>query len=295
MEFIKPRLEDREIFLKYINRENRMGCEYSFTNILLWSDKYNVTFCEYEDMLFLASDIDTDNMAFAFPFTSDIKKAIEILKDYTKRQNRALYLYGISAKMKEQLENIFNDEFEFFEKRNSFDYIYNSSDLIELKGKKYHSKRNHINKFEEKQWEYQKITKENIDECLKMNEEWCIQNDVINDKSKQDEQDVIKRCFKYYDELNLVGGLIKQEGKTVAFSFGEKLNDDTFVVHVEKAFSSVQGAYPIINRELVKNEAFNFKYINREEDLGIEGLRKAKLSYKPAILLEKYEALLKEK
>lgn len=293
MEFKKPTLEDKDLFLKYLKEDKRMGCEYSFTNILLWSEKYNVTFCEYDNMLLIGSSIDTDEMAFAYPFTSDIKKAINTLKEYCKKQNRPLYLYGISEENKQELEENFKDEFIFEEKRGSFDYIYNSTDLIDLKGKKYHSKRNHINKFMEKEWSYEKITQDNIKDCLLMNEQWCVLNDVENDKSKQDEQEVVKNSFKYYNELGLVGGIIKQEGKVVAFSFGEELNEDTFVVHVEKAFSDVQGAYPIINRELVKNEASNYKYINREEDLDIEGLRKAKLSYKPAILLTKYEAVLK--
>lgn len=293
MDFRKPTLKDKDLFLKYLKQDKRMGCEYAFTNILLWSEKYDVTFCEYEDMLFLGSCIDTDDMAFAYPFAKDTKKAINILKDYCKKQNRPLYLYGISEEMKSELEENFKDEFEFEEKRNSFDYIYNSTDLIELKGKKYHSKRNHINKFMEKEWSYEKITKDNIEDCLKMNEIWCIENDVANDKSKQDEQEVVKNSFKYFEELGLVGGIIRQEGKVVAFSFGEEINDELFVVHVEKAFASVQGAYPIINQQLVKNEASQYKYINREEDLGIEGLRKAKLSYKPAILLTKYEAVLK--
>lgn len=293
MDFKKPKIEDKDLFLKYLKKDKRMGCEYAFTNILLWSDKYNVKFCEYDNMLFIGSDIDTEDMAFAYPYADDMRKAINILKDYCKEQNIPLYLYGVSEEMKAYLEENFKGEFEFTEKRNSFDYIYNSSDLIELKGKKYHSKRNHINKFEEKEWSYEKITADNIELCFKMNEQWCVENDVSNDKSKQDEQVVVKKSLENFDTLGLVGGIIKQDGKVVAFSFGEEINDDLFVVHVEKAFSSVQGAYPIINRELVKHEASKYKYINREEDLGIEGLRKAKLSYKPAILLTKYEAVQK--
>lgn len=293
MDFKKVKLDDKDLFLKYLKKDNRMGCEYSFANIFLWSNKHNVTFCEYDDMLFIGSNLDTDDMAFAYPFASDSKKAINVLKEYCKLQNRPLNLYSITEDMKQQIQKDFNDEFEFYEKRDSFDYIYNFEDLAQLKGKKYHSKRNHINNFIQKQWSYEKITKDNIKDCLAMNEQWCIENNVFADKSKQLEQEVVKNAFKYFDKLDLIGGIIRQEEKVVAFSFGERLNEDVFVVHVEKAYASVQGAYPMINRELVKNEAVGYKYINREEDLGIEGLRKAKLSYKPAILLRKYEMVLK--
>ena len=106
----------------------------------------------------------------------------------------------------------------------------------------------------------------------------------------QDEYDVVKGALIDYKRLGLVGGVLKKYGEVVAFEIGEPLNDDTFVVHFEKAYADVQGAYPMINKQFVLHECQGYKYVNREEDDGEEGLRKAKLSYHPDILLEKYNA-----
>ncbi len=106
----------------------------------------------------------------------------------------------------------------------------------------------------------------------------------------QEEYDVVKEALMCFEELGLTGGLLRKDGEVIAFTLGEPLSDDTFVVHFEKAFPEIQGAYTMINQQFVLAECQNYKYINREEDTGDEGLRKAKLSYHPVILLSKYTA-----
>ena len=290
MNFRTVTLEDKQRIKQYIEQMQPYGADYSFMNIYLWGKYYDVKMEEEDDALFLVSNLDKEDMAFAFPMTKNPKEAIEKLMAYTKEKGKKLTLYGITEKLKEELEAMFPETFTFNENRDVADYIYESEKLIELKGKKYHGKRNHINKFVEKEWSYEPITRENMDECREMNRQWCEENEVEGDESKEVEQKMIKKAFEEFEALDLKGGLIRQEGKVVAFTFGEKLSEDVFVVHVEKAFYHVQGAYPIINREFVKHEASEFKYINREEDLGLEGLRKAKLSYHPEIILTKYVA-----
>ena len=290
MNFRTVTLEDKQLITKYIEQMQPYGAEYSFMNIYLWGEYYDVKMAEEDDTLFLVSNLDKENMAFAYPMTKNPKAAIEKLMAFVKEKGRTLTLYGVTEKVKEELEQLFPEKFVYTEDRDVSDYIYNSVDLMELKGKKYHGKRNHINKFVEKEWSYESISKENMDECREMNRQWCIENEVEGNESKEAEQKMIQKAFEEFEELGLKGGLISQEGKVVAFTFGEKLSEDVFVVHVEKAFYHVQGAYPIVNREFVRHEASQFKYINREEDLGIEGLRKAKLSYYPEIILTKYEA-----
>ena len=120
-----------------------------------------------------------------------------------------------------------------------------------------------------------------------MAEEWGRRNGCDTDIDKQQELSVAMQGLHMLEELDLKGGLLRAEGDVVAFTFGEAVSDDTFVVHVEKAFAEIQGAYPLINREFLKAEAAEFKYVNREDDTGAEGLRKAKLSYHPAFLIEK--------
>lgn len=127
-----------------------------------------------------------------------------------------------------------------------------------------------------------------------MAELWCMFNNCGGDDSKKSEFCVTKNSIRKFEELGLIGGVLRVDGEIVAFTIGEPVNEDTFVVHIEKAFSAVDGAYPMINQQFVEHELQGkYKYVNREEDLGVEGLRKAKLSYKPAFLIEKGIATLK--
>lgn len=271
-----------------------MGCEYTFTNIFLWSKYYGTEFAIIEGNLVFQSGI--EEKAFSYPLGGeDIKRSVDSMMALCKQENRPFSMYNLTVEMQAELEALYPGKFLFTPDRASFDYLYRSEDLIGLKGKKYHGKRNHINKFTTKNnWSYESVSKENFADYLEMNEIWCEQNGCGQDEIKRAERCVVRNSFRYFDELGLRGGALRVDGKVIAFTLGEPINDQVFVVHIEKAFSQVQGAYPMINREFVTHEAGEYEYINREEDLGIEGLRKAKLSYNPAILLEKYNLTMKE-
>ena len=166
--------------------------------------------------------------------------------------------------------------------------------MINLKGKKYSKKRNHISAFErENDWSFEMIDEKNLPDCIAMNAAWARENEEKNPGSISLEQQAIHRAFDHYFELDFSGGLIRVEGKPVAFTMGENLNAETYCVHFEKAYADVRGAYPMINREFAKHALSGYKYINREDDAGVAGLRKAKLSYYPTILLEKYRVSFK--
>ncbi|MEG1436658.1 MAG: phosphatidylglycerol lysyltransferase domain-containing protein, partial [Oscillospiraceae bacterium] len=161
-----------------------------------------------------------------------------------------------------------------------------------LPGKKFHSKRNHISNFEKTyDWSYEEINKENMQECIEMNRKWEAENKMRNPDGMNKEELAIIRAFDNFDELGFKGGLIRANGEVVAYTMGERLNDNTFCTHIEKAFADIRGAYPIINREFAKNTLTEYEFVNREEDMGIEGLRKAKLSYNPVYLVSKYRAV----
>jgi hypothetical protein len=136
-------------------------------------------------------------------------------------------------------------------------------------------------------WSYERITKENQEDCFQMALKWRTDHECEYDQEKRAEMCVALNSLRLLEELNLVGGLLRIEDQVVAFTIGEPLNPDTFVVHIEKAFPDIQGAYPMINQQFVEHEAQDYKYVNREEDTGSQGLRKAKLSYHPAFLVEK--------
>ncbi len=181
--------------------------------------------------------------------------------------------------------------------RANYDYIYTSEKLINLSGKKLQSKRNHINRFKAQQtdWKYISITENPAEavRCKKMLQKWYDINKESSDESLEDDFKATSLFLDNFEAMKLKVGAIEVNGEIIAFSMGAHLNEDTFIVHVEKAFADIQGAYPLINQQFVLNEASEYTYINREEDMGLPSLRKAKLSYRPDILLEKY--IVKEK
>lgn len=297
MEFNDITINDREKAIECLDNTEYFSCEYTFGNHFLWGgEKYDVKIGyinEFFTAMYSASDREWQK-SFLFPAgKGDLKQAIEKLLEYCNTNNIKLNMHSASKEQIEEVERLFPDKFKFVSNRDTFDYIYNIEDLTNLSGKKYHGKRNHIKRFKDLEWSFEEITKENIDDCKKMNCDWCRANGCKDDPDLQAEQAVINKAFEYFDELKLFGGLLRVEGKVVAFTIAERLNEDIVVVHIEKAFADIQGAYPTINNEFIKNCCQSFKYANREEDLGIEGLRKAKLSYKPVIILEKYEVRLK--
>ena len=167
--------------------------------------------------------------------------------------------------------------------------------LDALVGKKFQSKRNHVNKFKRTyNYEYTPITPDRIQECLDLEAEWCKANNCDQHEGTGNERRALVYALHNFEELGLTGGILHVDGKIAAFTFGMPINQDTFGVHVEKADTSIDGAYAMINYEFANHIPEQYVYLNREEDLGIEGLRKAKLSYQPAIILEKYVACLKD-
>lgn len=166
--------------------------------------------------------------------------------------------------------------------------------LTTLAGKKLHGKRGHIHRFEENHdWRYESLGPDNWQACLQMNQIWKRKRADKWDPDMEEEFQVVNQALQHYDKLGMVGGVLWADREVVAFTMGESLGGDTLAVHFEKAFPEIQGAYPMINQQFVKHECQQYRYINREDDAGAEGLRKAKMSYVPDILLEKYMVVRK--
>lgn len=285
-------LSDRDWINEALKQCDYMSCEYSFGNYFVWKETYDLKVAHIND--YYTAALTDGDLTFLYPAgTGDIKPVIEAMIEYCASLDIPFRMFSLNEKAVAELEAAFPGRFDIEPVRDYFDYVYLQSDLAELGGKRYHGKRNHIARFKEQNWSFEPITSDNIDECFNMNKEWCILNDCEHDEHKQREAVAIERCVKYFEQLDMFGGLLRVDGRVVAFTIGERLNSNTVVVHFEKAFADMQGAYPTINNEFVINMAADYKYVNREEDLGIDGLRRAKLSYHPEILLEKYIAVLK--
>ena len=265
------------------------ACDFSFTNMFAWNSKFKTQYDIQHKTLFLKfQEIDGETYYMMPIGPMPVNESIQILQADAKASNRPFQMKGITVEMWEMISNKMPNQFKYIHERNNDEYIYLSSKLISLSGKKLQSKRNHINRFkiDNPDWQYFPITsKKDLSECVTMLNEW---ENIKEDKDRSLQYDYIatRLMLEHFDELQLTVGAILVNGKIIAFTIGEKLTEDTFVVHVEKAFGEINGAYTIINQQFIEHEASKFKYINREEDMGLEPLRKAKLSYQPDILLE---------
>lgn len=289
IEFKRPELEDRELLDGYFRRYPSRSCERTFVNVYLWSRHYHVKYAMIENTIVFKSE--DEGLAFAYPVgaTEDVRRAIAFLMEYSAERGEEFRLYNVTPEQFEEFESWYPGQFEIEYERDYADYVYESEKLATLSGKKLHGKRNHINKFksEHEDWSYETLSEDNIEDCFQMALNWRRDNGCEEDEEKNAEMCVTLNSLRLFRELNLTGGVLKVDGEIVAFTIGEPVCDDTFVVHIEKAYANVQGAYPMINQQFVEHECMDYKYINREEDTGAEGLRKAKLSYRPVFMVEK--------
>jgi len=281
-------MEDREIIGHYYGMEPVRNCEFTFANNYLWAPFYDIRYAVVEDMLVFLSE--EAEMSVSCPLgKGDRKRTVDALLQYFAQKGKPFQMHLVSPKQFEKLEELYPGRFQVSYDRDAADYVYETQRLITLAGKKLPGQRNHINRFKENypDWRYERITDENTAECIAMAEEWKRQNHCAERGEKHNEFCVTVNALEKREALGLRGGLVRADGKVVAFSLGEPCGEDMFVVHIEKAYAQVQGAYPMINQQFAEHEAAGFRYVNREEDTGAEGLRRAKLSYDPAFLMEK--------
>ncbi len=296
MDIYRPCLDNKELLDTYLRYNDYPGCELSAANNILWSQYYDIGFTIVHDMLVFCKLQEGSPTMFSFPIgKGDAKAAFDEITRYFQDNKLQFSMYLVQEKMFELIESWYPGMYNIEFCRDDADYLYEYKTLSELKGKKLHGKRNHINRFEGNypNYEYEEIGQDNYKDCIAFAIDWEKQNNTENDKSKEYERDIIVKALENRDVLGLVGGLIRVEGSVVAFTMGEPLTKNTFVVHFEKACADVQGAYPMINREFVRRQLKGYDYINREEDLGIPGLRHAKTSYQPIRLVEKGIVTLK--
>lgn len=284
-------LGDKEIFEKYTLCHGYHNLEASFANIFIWRRVWDIQMATEENAMYLYLSNGKESFMLP-PFLNDcdtsIGWALERCEEFLQSRGFWPILRGVTVPFKQKIERDCPDRYSFTEDRNNFEYVYSAQELCTLQGKKFHSKRNHINKLlSAHSAYYRRYTNDDYDECMRLYMQWAENKGGLT-QSYKNELAALKDALKYMDILGLVGGLLIVDGNLEAFTIGEKFGDDMAIIHIEKANPSLQGAYAMINREFVCHEWHDLKYINREEDMGIEGLRKAKLSYNPVFLSEKY-------
>lgn len=291
--FKKVELSDKQWMDPLLAIADMRGGHQNYTNIFAWSEIYNYQVAQVNGFLVVKGVLDDVPYYFYPAGSGDITTVFEGMKQDAASCGHEFVLAGVSPENIAVINREFPEHFEYKEMRDSFDYVYLLDKLVTLAGNKLHSKRNHVNRFkkENPDWSFELISGENLAECWEMNLQWCKMNSKSVEIAK--ESCSVRRCFNHFTALGLEGGLIRTDGKVIAFTMGEKLNSDTYIIHIEKAFGEIEGSYQMINREFAAFIQKNYPqqiYVNREEDMGFEGLRKAKLSYHPYRMEEKYFA-----
>ena len=297
IDFQKIRPEDREQFNRYLFSGKEKGCEFSFANLFLWGRQKAAV---VEDHLVLFSQFNRKSV-YPYPAGTGDKRAVleAIIRDSQKR-GIPCRITGLDSQDIEEMEKMFPGQFHYHCDRDSYDYVYAIDDLADLKGRKYQRKRNHVNRFRDSVPDYtvEPITRENLPQVAQLLEEWYAQRQESDPSGDYlMEQAAVGRALRYYQQLGLEGIALMDGDRMLGVTIGSRLSPETFDIHFEKARPGAEAAYPVINWEFaryLRNRYPELRYLNREDDLGIEGLRKAKLSYYPHHIVEKCWACLLE-
>lgn len=286
---MKPMVE------KYRAHWDMDGSEYTFTNLLIWGTNGRILLAERDNTLFCLLRMGEYPIMFApLPLDEnvDYARAVGLAHEYMQHEGNETKFSAISG----PLADLFRTrcpEYPLMEDRANFDYVYNTQDLLTLKGRHFHAKRNYLNYFTSQyDFEYVTVKSDMMEECLRVYRDWLDEKTVIEPYAL-DEMEAIKTIVENMDALGVRGGGIRIGGRLAAFSLGERMRRDTALIHIEKADGDIRGLFTAINQQFVEHEWQDSLYINREEDMGLEGLRKAKLSYHPVRMVEKYEVRIK--
>lgn len=289
-------MESRELLNPYFDLVDYEACEYCFNTLYMWQHLYKTGYYIGDGFAVIVAEYEGNTFSI-LPLAKkeDMPRVIKFVIDYFEKEQKKIYFRGITKEVVDYLKENYPDKFDYTEERDLFDYVYDGDSMRELKGRKNVKKRNHINYFlkeYEGRFEYRLLDENDFDACLKLVEEWTSNKEENGQVDEEMEEELIgiKKLFNSFpvikDKLKIAGIFI--DGKLEAFTMGEYLNPNMALIHIEKANPSIRGLYPYINQQFLVKEFSDVEFVNREEDLGIEGLRKAKLSYHPVKFVEKY-------
>ncbi|MBW2624331.1 MAG: DUF2156 domain-containing protein [Deltaproteobacteria bacterium] len=279
---------DKEIITKYLKQDPPRISELTFTNLFIWRHRSQIHWREFEGSLLIIMD-PLDGTSYGLPpmGTGDKSLALDFLCKELGKITDDVRVGRVDKCSVEQY--VHPDKYQVIPDPDQGDYVYLTDNLINLSGRKYHRKKNHVNRFyRENDFEYEKLDIDQVECFLEMQEDWCqIRNCAENLELLQEDRAIFE-AMKFFEDLDFQGGAIKINNKIEAFSLGEPINSDTAVIHIEKANPKIPGIYAAINQLFCENAWSEIKFINREQDLGSAGLKKAKLSYHPHHMVNKF-------
>ena len=294
IDFHRVTIADKAWVDPIVAAEDSRSADFNFGNIYMWDGAYHQLVTSLGGRMLTKLRWDRQPF-FAFPIGSGpLEPALDALTEFAAQRGYPLAIRGITEEHRALLEQCCPGRFVFTPDRDNFDYLYLAEKLATMGGKKLHGKRNFCNRFEKTHsWEFRRLTRGLIPACMEMLGQWQAEFDTPPD-GLEEEHGAIIRAFMRYDALELEGGALFAEGRLIGFTIGEVISSDTFDVHFEKAFASIPGAYPMVCREFTRQllaDHPQLVYLNREDDMGQDNLREAKLEYAPELLLAKYTAV----
>ncbi|UCH79890.1 MAG: DUF2156 domain-containing protein [Nitrospiraceae bacterium] len=271
-----------------LKRHPLEASEYTFTNLFAFKGTYNIKISLLDASLIILKDIEPKSF---FCPAGEIQSAdvLDVLFDWLKSQTDEACIERVPESFVHKYVGN-SDDFIIEETRDHFDYLYNVEELVELKGRKYHDKRNKVNKFRTLyKYQYLPLTPDLIDDCLDFEDSWCEVKECEKFYGLEKERTAILQMLLNFEALNITGGVIRINERIEALTLAEQMMQDTIVIHVEKANTDIPGLYQVINQEFLQHDAQDYTYVNREQDLGVPGLRKSKMSYNPVRLVRKFK------
>jgi hypothetical protein len=292
-DFKQIEIQHKEIFKKFFLQDPPDISEFTFTNLFMWRHKYHPVWLQREDCLLLILRPEQGSPFGLQPVgRGDKSRALDLLCDQLREMTPEPKVCRANEDFVKK--HVDSDRYVFLSDPDNNDYVYRSLDLIQLSGRRYHRKKNHLNRFiKNNNFEYLALDMDLVECFLDLQEEWCQLKECAEDSSLLSEDYAIYTALTCFEDLGISGGAIRIDSKLEAFSLGEPLNNNTAVIHIEKANSEIPGLYSVINQMFCSNAWSHMEYINREQDLGIEGLRKAKESYYPHHMVYKYTVMPK--
>jgi uncharacterized protein len=290
MDWKEITIADKDLFDRFFSLRPPEASDYTFTNFFIWHFGREIAYAVTNDFLCIQVTVPGKDPHLLMPIgRGNLGGALETLvRDFVNR-NLPFRMRAVTREGVGEIEQALPGRFSVTPEPDRFDYVYRVSELIVLEGSKFKQKRNHLNIFRQTYHStYQPLTADLLAEVEQAEIEWCKKHDCQNREGLDTEKTGILQATRHFQQLRFQGGVLKVEGKIVAFTFGEALNPDTVVIHIEKADPDIHGAYQMINQQFLEHQWPNMTWVNREEDLGIEGLRKAKTAYNPVKMIEKF-------
>ncbi len=281
-------LNDKGVFDDFFRKDPPQASEYTFTNLFMWRRKYDTRWAVKNNCLLIFIRESNESIIALQPVgMGDKTRALNTICDIFESDGLTPRIGRVCDDFIESFVDC--SRFDLIEDPDNSDYVYSAEKLIKLSGNKYHRKKNHLNRFFKNfDHEYRPFSPGIIDNVLSLQEAWCEFKDCLADDNLFHEDSAVCEALSNYETLGFTGGAIFIDGRVQAFSFGEMLNPDTAVIHIEKANPEIDGLYTAINQRFCAASWTHAKFINREQDLGVEGLRKAKQSYHPHHMVNKF-------